>query len=146
MSDRPSKGIQRVLLCVSLSFLLLASSNSLCICTDTLILKTRPTELRVAPSALLRDSCCGHASKARRRSPPDPAPRREKRTNLRGVAAYAARWGGMGRTTGIGFLHRPSLQRAPSTRARSRGTQGSHPTTSGELTSRGSRRRGNSVH
>ena len=32
----------------------------------------------------------------------------------RGVAAYAARWGGTGRTTGIGFLHRLSLQRAPS--------------------------------
>ena len=61
-------------------------------------------------------------------------------------AAHAARWGGAGRTTGIGFLHSPSLQRAPlqPTRARSRGTQGSHPTTSG--TSRGSRRRGNSVH
>ena len=35
-------------------------------------------------------------------------------TNLRGVAAYAARWGGVGRTTGIGFSRSPSLQRAPS--------------------------------
>ena len=28
--------------------------------------------------------------------------------------AYAALWGGVGRTTGIDFLHSPSLQRAPS--------------------------------
>ena len=36
-----------------------------------------------------------------------------RETNLRGAAAYgyAARWGGVGRTTGIGFLHSPSLQR-----------------------------------
>ena len=57
---------------------------------------------------------------------PDPG----AKTNLRGVAAHAARWGGAGRTTGIGFLHSPSLQRAPSNPPalgpRSRGTQGSH--------------------
>ena len=73
---------------------------------------------------------------------PDPG----AETNLRCEAAYAARWGGVGRTTGIGFLHSPSLQRAPSNppalglggrRGHSRATSG---------TSRGSRRRGNSVH
>ena len=49
---------------------------------------------------------------------PDPG----AKTNLRGVVAHAARWGGAGRTAGIGFLHSPSLQRAPlqPTRARSR--------------------------
>ena len=93
--------------------------------------------LRIA--ATLR--IAGRATRGMPRAP-DPG----AKTNLRGVAAHAARWGGAGRTTGIGFLHSPSLQRAPlqPTRARSRGTQGSHPTTSG--TSRGSRRRGNSVH
>ena len=35
-----------------------------------------------------------------------------RKTNLRGEAAHAARWGGVRRTTGIGFLHSPSLQRA----------------------------------
>ena len=34
---------------------------------------------------------------------PDPG----AKTNLRGVAAHAARWGGAGRTAGIGFLRSP---------------------------------------
>ena len=75
--------------------------------------------------------------------------RRENESASRGRSCMRpdARWGGAGRTTGIGFLHSPSLQlRAPlqPTRARSRGTQGSAPRDPG--TSRGSRRRGNSVH
>ena len=57
------------------------------------------------------------------RLPLSPAARltQARKTNLRGAAAHAARWGGTGRTTGIGFLHSPSLQRAPlqPTRARS---------------------------
>ena len=66
----------------------------------------------------------GRATRGMPRAP-DPG----AKTNLRGVAAHAARWGGARQTTGIGFLHSPSLQRAPlqPTRARSRGTQGSAP-------------------
>ena len=100
---------------------------------------------RRGPHSFLRIAAtlriAGRATRGMPRAP-DPG----AKTNLRGVVAHAARWGGVGRTTRIGFLHSPSLQRAPlqPTRARSRGTQGSHPTTSG--TSRGSRRRGNSVH
>ena len=60
--------------------------------------------LRIA--ATLR--IAGRATRGMPRAP-DPG----AKTNLRGVAAHAARWGGAGRTTGIGFLHSPSLQRAP---------------------------------
>ena len=73
---------------------------------------------RRTPRAPLFPSHSGHSShfgslagRATRGMPraPDPG----AKTNLRGAAAHAARWGGAGQTTGIGFLRSPSLQRAP---------------------------------
>jgi len=68
---------------------------------------------RRGPHSFLRIAAtlriAGRATRGMPRAP-DPG----AKTNLRGVAAHAARWGGAGRTTGIGFLHSPSLQRAPS--------------------------------
>ena len=72
--------------------------------------------MRHTPRAPHFPSHSGHSSdrwsSETRGMPRAPDPGAE--TNLRGVAAYAARWEGVGRTTGIGFLHSPSLQRAPS--------------------------------
>ena len=72
--------------------------------------------LRRTPRAPHFPSHSGHSSD-RWSSDPGDAPRAPDpgaETNLRGVAAYAARWGGVGRTKGIGFSRSPSLQRAPS--------------------------------
>ena len=107
---------------------------------------------RRTPRALLFPSHSGHSSDRWSSDPGGGCPARltqARDTNLRGVAAHAARWGGVGRTTGIGFLHSPSLQRAPSNPpALGLGGRRGHTRRPRELTSRGrgSRRRGNSVH
>ena len=68
-----------------------------------------------APAPLLH-LCCTSAAPREFEITPNRsvATRARGAGHLRGAAAYAARWGGVGRTTEIGFLHRPSLQRAPS--------------------------------